>query len=80
MPAAPWSRSHSTVRIPKAEFDGSFIVLRYENTTGSRATSEAASAIRRSRVGPLAWRGEPARPLPGGRFRGAAALSSMIAL
>jgi hypothetical protein len=62
IPAAPLSRSHSTLRTPSAVFDGPLIALTYEAIAGTRATTAATTATRRTRRSTLSG---PFRASPG---------------
>ena len=52
--AAPWSRSHSTERIPKLELEGSSIVAANEIAAGTNAMTAAQTSTRRTRWGVVA--------------------------
>jgi len=51
--AAPLSRSHSTERIPRLEFEGSSIALRYDAIAGISTSAHATMSTRRTRDGAL---------------------------
>ncbi len=54
-PRAPWSRSHSTARIPTPEFEGAAIALTNEIAAGIAQMMAATRAMRRIRCCPLRW-------------------------